>query len=264
MKTLLEKTLKDGSVLTVVRHVFPDEGTDVPEWLLPLFKFELPVCWHSYYDEVFGGHGDGCRDLLYAGLVNGVPCSRMWFGYSLRSGAGNFGNVMTLPDFRRRGIMRELLNLCAGDFQQSDALFCSCDAADTAAPAYASVGFRKIFGEVQHPMAIVHEGGDDFSVIAENAYREVAGAVVRPGTRADRFDCDKLLWYDPAVYGQTRDPEFPDYLSLWPQVLQGNAAVDVVQAQSGFCAGYSCRIRRRTTTLLHPRFAAYRTALEAL
>jgi len=108
MSDIFYRELKDGSRLEIYRFVFPDETDEVPDWLYPFMIHELPSCWHVYYEQVLSKKHPNCRDFLYAGMVNDVPCSRMWFGYSQKTLSGNFGNVMTLPEFRRRGIMLSL------------------------------------------------------------------------------------------------------------------------------------------------------------
>lgn len=259
MKILTETKLDDGRILQIVRAVFPEDNGIAPDWMLKLFQDDSPECWVQYYGDLFQNGNPDCRDYLYAGLVDGIPCSRMWFGYSQRTRAGNFGNVMTHSEYRRQGIMRRILAFCADDFFSSDALFCSCDAAKTAAPAYASVGFKRIFDETKSPMAIVQKDALPFPMIAEKAYADPAGAFVREGTLCDRFDCDKLLAYVPAVY--ETPARGADYLTCWRLVRLGEAKITVLEARSGFCAGYACRTGQGCTAVLHPAFAAYRDLL---
>lgn len=262
MNVFRQVRLKDGTVLEVFRFILRGKPEDMPEWVLPFARYDLPDCWGSYYSDLWEGTHDGCCDYLYVGCIGGVPCARMWFGFSLKTGSGNFGNVLTLPGYRRRGIMRVLLELCVADFHESGALFCSCDAEDSAAPAYAAYGFRKLFSETLHPMAIVAKTVPDFAAVVEKAYGRTGSAFVREGTFSDRFDCDKLLWYAPEVYGKVqRHPEFPDYLTLWPWASKNRVQIPVLETVSGFAAGFAFLRSGSPFVFLHPAFEDYRAVL---
>ena len=263
MANIVKMRLRDGATLEIFSVTQPFSGGAFPGWFPGVFQFEMPKCWQLYYDEVFLDRTPGVRNFLYVGRVNGTPCCRMWFGYSLATGAGNFGNVFTLPAFRRRGIMSEMLKICTRDFFDCGAIFCSCDAADTAAPAYERAGFRRIFPPAEPPMALLRDAGGSFEAVAAEAYRDASGASLRDGTLADRFDCDKLLRYAPEVYGRlVPEGKASSYLSLWEEyVRSGMAKVKVLVARSGFCAGYIYSLDGGIGGLLHPRFAMYRDLL---
>ena len=271
MECLLAKTLQDGSALCVLRFVFPGE-TSYPEWLPGVFEDDAPADWSGYYRDVFSGaSADEITDVVYVATVDGAPASKMWFGYSRRSRIGNFGNVVTRPEFRRRGLMSENLKLCVADFLASPALSISCDAAATAAPVYHAAGFEWLFGEKHHPMAMVKLETGSFSRLLEQAYGNADGAVVRVGRRGDRFDCDKLLAYAPCVYlgGERRtllSPWIPDYLNAFQHVQAHRASLAVVESRAGFCAGYAwtaeCAPGRNVLDfVVHASFAAYAPAL---
>ncbi len=265
MQKIFERKLNNGMMLEIVRIISPDEcrGKLQPDWVLSFFQHNLPKCWQLYYEDIFAGKVQGVRDYMYAGLADGVPCSRMWFGYSERNGSGNFGNVETLPEYRRRGIMRDLLNQCVSDIRKSGAVFCSCDAAPTAAPAYASAGFQRIFPEGQPPMVFVQPRAGAFSDIVKKAYSSTGNAKIRQGTLSDRFDCDKLLMYAPEVYGKVIPrKDIPMYLSLWQEyVCTGKTRVAVLETETGFCSGYAAWIDGEPYCILHPHFVAYKNDL---
>lgn len=262
MDTSAPILLRDGSALEIDRFRFPEDAGRVPEWLHAFAPVRLGERWQVYYQEVLAGEHPDCRDFLYVGRVNGTPCSRMWFGYSLHSGCGNFGNVRTFEEFRRRGIMRKLLEQCVADFYGTDALFLSCGAAVTAAPAYAQAGFQRIFTEDKNPMVIVNRKERDFAAILRRAYGDTAGAAIRPGTPGDRFDCDKLLAYAPEVFEKIpTDPQIPDYLTLHCHEKRENRPIQVLETRSGFCAGYAWSGEAGELVMLHPAFESYRTAL---
>jgi len=89
-------------------------------------------------------------------------------------------------------------------------------------------------------MAIVRNDISDFSDIGKSAYCGTDHAVIRPAEFSDRFDCDKLLAYMPEIYGKAeRDAEFPDFLSQWVPVCMRRARLNVLEAESGFCAGFA-------------------------
>lgn len=262
MSLLAQVPLKDGAILDISRFIIKGRQDDLPEWLLPFAKHDLPPYWGEYYTDLWNGEHENCCDHLYTGSVDGIPCSRMWFGYSLKSRSGNFGNVLTLESFRRRGIMGILLDFCVKDFYESGALFCSCDAAPAAAPAYQAAGFRRIFSETEQPMAIVSRTEKDFASILQKAYGSTEDAFIRKGSFNDRFDCDKLLWYAPEVYGKVQKHElFPDYLQLWSWAKKHSAPLCVLETSSGFCAGYAVRSSGTPFVFLHPAFERYRQDL---
>jgi GNAT superfamily N-acetyltransferase len=264
MTKIETRRLRDGATLEIFGASQPLSGDVVPDWFPRAFQLEIPRCWQLYYDEVFFDRTPGVRNFLYVGRIDGVPCCRMWFGYKLETGAGNFGNVFTLPKFRRRGIMREILAVCTRDFFASGALFCSCNAAAAAAPAYEQAGFRRIFPPDKPPMALMRDCGTTFAAVAEEAYRDPSGAAIRDGNLADRFDCDKLLRYVPEVYGKLAPTgKAASYLSLWEEYVRfDRAKVKVLVARSGFCAGYLYSLDGEPGGLLHPGFERYRKALE--
>lgn len=260
----VKRTLRDGGILEIFRFEFPSDCGNVPDWLPPLFQQELPEYWHSYYQEIFRKPVDDVISYCIAGIVDGVPCCRMWFAFSGKTGSGNFGNVLTLPQFRRRGIMKELLELLAADFARSGALFCSCDAASAAAPAYEKAGFTRIFPPGEPPMVLMRPGVGNFSELLEKAYGDTSGAIIRPGVFADRFDCDKLLMYAPEIYGKvSMPPEVSSYLSLWYEhAAPGKCTVKVLESRSGFCAGFAFSMTNgRSGIILHPRFSRYEETL---
>ena len=258
------KRLRDGATLEIFSAAQPFPSA-VPGWFSGLFQFEIPKCWQLYYDEVFMDRTPGVRNFLYVGRVDGTPCCRMWFGYNLATGAGNFGNVFTLPEFRRRGIMREVLSVCTRELTQSEALFCSCDAVATAAPTYERAGFRRIFSPAVPPMALMRDSAVSFGEVTAAAYRDASGATIRGGTLADRFDCDKLLRYAPEVYRKIAvEGKAPSYLALWEEYVRFDRAnVKVLVARSGFCAGYAYRLDGEPGGLLHPGFETYSEQLRA-
>ena len=259
------RRLRDGATLEIFSAAQPFFAA-VPEWFSDLFQFEIPKCWQLYYDEVFQNRTPGVRNFLYVGRANGTPCCRMWFAYNQTTGVGNFGNVLTLPEFRRRGIMREVLSVCVRDILNSEALFCSCAAAEAAAATYEQAGFRRIFSPEMPPMALMRESvAPSFGEVTEEVYRDAAGATIRDGTLADRFDCDKLLCYALEVYRKIPvEGKAPSYLALWEEYVRfGRANIKVLVARSGFCAGYAYMLDGEPGGLLHPAFEAYREQLRS-
>jgi len=261
MTRFFEKNLKDGSRLELFVLRFPG-CSGVPDWVKALFgapdgsgwgasepsgrRYLKTDGWERYYHDMFSGaSADECTDFLYAALVDGVPAGRMWFGYSNRTRCGNFGNVETFPEFRRRGIMREELQQMAADFGESNALFVSCGAADTAAPAYAEIGFKRILGPENHAMALVKPEAGSFAEILKKAYGNNRNAVIRAGKRGDRFELDKLLAYAPEIeFQRNRERNMfsqliPDYMHAFQHVVPEHSALSVVESAAGFCAGFA-------------------------
>lgn len=278
MDSVIEKRLKDGSRLQLLRLVFPGAAV-YPEWVRNLFGAPeasgwgrdsgLNLCgWEKYYCDMFtGASGEECTDYLYALAVDGKPASRMWFGFSNRSGIGNFGNVVTFPEFRKRGLMSLALEACTADFAASKALLLACSAAPAAAQAYEAAGFQRIIDPESSPMALMKPGTGTFAEVLERAYGNSENASVRSGKRGDRFEIDKLLGYVPAIYRGKKPANLfcnwiPDYLHAFQRVRPGSSAISVIESASGFCAGYAYaeRCLPEVTPLMftvHPDFLRY-------
>lgn len=200
--------------------------------------------WRLYYREALAGHNaPEVIDHLYLAEVDGVFVARVWFAYGIRSGRGNFGNVYTEQEFRRRGLMNELLKPCARDFQDSPARMLCCASGDKfAVQSYLKYGFKLIYGGEVGPLCLCK---NDFFAEAEAAFADLSGLSVRPGRLADQFECDKFLKYIPAMLHNPRAhrigpaAKISEYRIAFQEVLSGNGVVNVVETPRGDVAGYA-------------------------
>lgn len=111
MKTTTQ--LKDGRALTlqVIRSIPEDRYTEIAE----LFRHKRPYLAHYDDFRARGSRGkiEGLEWRTYVGIVNerivGIVCTWEYDGF------GILGHVFTLPDFRRLGVARAIL-----DFQNRD------------------------------------------------------------------------------------------------------------------------------------------------
>lgn len=61
--------------------------------------------WRIYVHNAFhGANLPEIRDYFYFAEVNGTVAARLWFAYAPGNDFGNFGNIFTLHEYRRRGI----------------------------------------------------------------------------------------------------------------------------------------------------------------
>lgn len=218
--------------------------------------------WRLYYREALAGHSvPGVIDHLYLAEIDGQFAARLWFAYSTRTGRGNFGNVFTEPEFRRRGLMNTLLQYCVEDFQASPArMLCCSSGSKYAVKSYCRQGFKLIFPGETGPLCL---SKSDFYREAAEAYGSLEPLTLRPGVLADQFECDKFLFYLPEMYGQEFNrrtgpaARISDYRTAFQEVISGNAVLQVAETSRGDIAGYAFAVREYNQNcmdyVIHPK-----------
>lgn len=222
-------------------------GADLGYWLADL---------HARFS---GEYRNECTDYFYSARVDGVFAARLWFGFSRRSGLGNFGHVCTEPEFRKQGILNLLMKRFVRDFAVSGAKMVGCEAGNPiAVRSYVSHGFQLPYGGESGPMFY----GGDFLDWAEDAFSG-SGVIkaIRQGTAGDQFDCDKFLSLSPAVH---ENPEcrlllLPDFRTALLEQHAGSTVVCVAENDRGIPVGFAF-IRRCGPVsimdhLIHPGWA---------
>ena len=254
MDVMLEKTLSTGEKLRILRFVTPEEIPErVIRYWIASFGFDTYrkavfslTYWRLYFREVFAGNfAEETVDHIYVAEVNGEYAARMWFAYSKRTLHGNFGHVFTEPEFRKRGLMGELLKVCIADFHASPAtMLCCASGNEGAVRAYVNHGFELIYGGKTGPLALVKDG--TFATTTAKFFDPAGGpCTIREGSIGDQFECDKFLAYNRNVYLGKRNFRrgtanlVPDFCSAYQETLSGNGKVFVAENAHGAIAGYA-------------------------
>lgn len=218
--------------------------------------------WRLYYREALAGHSvPEVIDHLYLAESEGQFAARLWFAYSTRTGRGNFGNVFTEPEFRRRGLMNTLLQYCVEDFHASPARMLCCSSGNKyAVKSYCRQGFKLIFAGETGPLCL---SKSDFYREAAEAYSSLGSLTLRQGVLADQFECDKFLFYLPEMYGQEHNrrtgpaARISDYRIAFQEMLSGNAVLKVAETGRGDIAGYAFAVREYNQNsmdfVVHPK-----------
>lgn len=258
MELLKEKTLPDGRTLRLYRQITPDSDP-VPERLIRYVISSLGFdsyrkyvheqnYWRLYYRAAFDG--EGAVDHLYIAEVDGTFAARVWFAYDPVSGYGNFGNVFTEPEFRRMGLMSELLPYCVQDFYDSPAKLLCCGTGNQfAAASYRKCGFQMTYGGETGLMHIIDpKAGAHFSDLEKAAFDGSKVQRVRVGTAGDQFPCDKFLVYTSALHGTPRGTSGPDsyvsdYRTVWQDHKNGNAVTAVAENGTGTVCAYAYAVK---------------------
>ncbi len=255
MNLLESGLLKDGRPFELWRIVTTEKNPAPPEvvryWMGSTgydayrdYTF-VNVYWRIYYREALVGNLlPQVVDYLYLAKVDGVWAARLWFGYSLKTGRGNFGNVFTEPEFRRLGLMGMLMNYCVADMRASSLRqVCCCTGSAVAARAYCKLGFEMIYGGETGPLCFSKVGG--FQAEVQRCYGDHPCVRIRDGEIGDQFDCDKLRPYTKEMMDFPRQnlvtPAYwlSDYRSAFQEVMGGNGMIKIQETDSGAACNYA-------------------------
>lgn len=254
-----EKTLASGEKLRILRLVMPSE-TPVPERFKRYIAASLGYdsyyravseinYWRLYFRSAMDGNG--AVDHLYLAEVDGALAARAWFAYSRRSGYGNFGNVYTEPEYRRRGLMNKLMEPLMRDFYASDAkMLCCATGSEFAAQVYFKHGFHAIYGGKTGPLcALKKEYGSHFLDLQNSAFDGSPVQVIRVGAIDDQYDCDKFLAYHEQLWGKgmfrPRGPAslIVDYRTAYQETRRGNGTVAVAENGKGTIVAWAFALK---------------------
>ena len=140
MKIITQKKLAGGETLTVTHWCSPEPAPrKYLDYVIASFGVDHPKnnlhnhgVWRAYFHDAMSGVAyPEVIDHWFFAEINGECAGRIWFAYSPRTGHGNFGNVQTEPQFRRRGIMDALLTPCMEEFRRSPATMLCCASGNT-------------------------------------------------------------------------------------------------------------------------------------
>lgn len=200
--------------------------------------------WRTYFrDAMSGTYFPDVVDHWFFAEVDGECAGRIWFAYSKKSLRGNFGNVMTEPAFRNRGIMRELMKHCMDAIRRSPANMLCCIASKKITPVYLKYGFQLIHGGESGPLCFIKDG--TFASEAEQAFSGNRIMEIRPGEISDQFDCDKFLIYTPELWKRVLPVQagpaahISDFRLAFQEKLADNAVVYTALNKQKACCGYA-------------------------
>ena len=197
--------------------------------------------WRIYFHNAFkGANLPEIRDFFYFAEVNGTVAARLWFAYAPANDFGNFGNVFTLPEFRRRGILRKMMPHFARDFGSSSAKCLACaTGSEFAARTYMDYGFQLVYGGTVGTMALVKKEYGSFNELDRKLLADVSFVRFRDALKSDQFVIDKFVRYSQAFRGVTVYSQMLDFRCCMLEYLNGNGVMRVGENSSGIAAGFA-------------------------
>lgn len=214
--------------------------------------------WRIYFHDAFAGKNyPEVIDYFYCAEVNGEIAARMWFAYAPASNFGNFGNILTVPEFRRRGILRRLMPHFLKDFEESPAKCLACATGTPfAARTYMDYGLKLIYPGTTGSMALVKPEWGSFNELDARLFADAAPIRFRPGVLGDQFRIDKFLRYCRAFHEEPPRSQLMDYRCCMQETLNGNGRIAVAENAAGAPVGFAWTGffdgLQRMTFLLHP------------
>ena len=226
-------------------HVYrPEEGmTEGGKALACMLSDESPG--KSYADvmrlRVAGALTDACTDTYFVALDGDTCVSRLWNGWGKHEGAiGNFGNFLTLEEYRGQGIGTQLLKTWYQDLQRRDdkplALFCT--SAPQAALMYEKYGMRPIVKGADYGPSYMPLGDSpaDFDAFCDAYYQPASALSVKPATFEWRHEIDLLLKF--ALLQRGLPFGFDGMPSLEQALLTAPDQTELLFTERGRCAGW--------------------------
>ena len=215
--------------------------------------------WRIYFHDAFAGKN--CPEIMdhfYFAEVNGEIAARLWFAYAPAGDFGNFGNVLTVPEFRRRGILRRLMPHFLKDFEESPAKCLACiTGSPFAARTYMDYGLKLIYPGSVGPMALVKPEWGSFRELDDRLFADASPVRFRRGVLGDQFRIDKFLCYCRAFHEEPPKSQLMDYRCCMQETLGGNGRIAVAENTAGAPVGFAWAGLvdglQRMTFLLHPR-----------
>lgn len=212
----------------------------------------------SYADamraRVSGALAGECADTYFVALDGKECVSRLWYGWGTHEGAiGNFGNFLTLEQYRGQGIGTRLLELWYADLQARNdlplALFCT--SAPKAAPMYAKYGMRPIADGATWGPSFMPLGKSParFADFCESYYQPSSCLISRPATFAHRHEIDCLLKFALLARGESLG--IGGVPSAEHAILYAPDRAEMLFTEHGACVGW----RVDGPAQMHPQYA---------
>ena len=209
MDILLETTIESTGEKLVISHWCSPEAAPrkFRDYILSSIGASNPHSglyslngWRGYFSDAMAGRFyPEIVDHWFFAEVDGECAARMWFAYSNSTLRGNFGNVLTEPQFRQRGIMTVLLKFFASEFQKSPVeMLCCASGNPYAVKSYLKTGFELPYGG-ETGVLCIRKNGTFLEETAKVFRKDSKVTLVRPGNIGDQFDFDKFLAYTPEL-----------------------------------------------------------------
>lgn len=227
-------------------HVFrPSQGmTEAGKALAFMLSDESPG--KSYADamraRVSGALALACTDTYFVALDGDDCVSRLWYGWGTHGSAiGNFGNFLTLEEYRGQGIGTRLLEMWYADLQsRSDlplALFCT--SAPKAALMYEKYGMRPIAQDAAYGPSYMPLGKSParFADFCDQFYQPSSYLISRPASFAYRHEIDCLLKFALSVRGESLG--IGHIPSAEHAILYAPDRAQLLFTERGTCVGWS-------------------------
>ena len=200
----------------------------------------------SYADamraRVLGLLAGECTDTYFVAHEDGACVSRLWYGWGTHTDAiGNFGNFLTLEEYRGQGIGTRLLEMWYADLQsRSDlplGLFCT--SAPKAALMYEKYGMRPIAQDAAYGPSYMPLGESParFADFCEAYYQPASCLISRSASFAYRHEIDCLLKFALSVRGESLG--IGDTPSAEHAILYAPDRAQMLFTERGTCAGWS-------------------------
>ena len=253
MELVADKVLANGETLRIWHWKAPEE---MPQryfsYILASFAGLGGLAnfygsgWASYIRATTEGKEyPAIKDHWLIADVDGVSAGRLWFAYSSKTGRGNFGNIATEPNYRRRGILKELLKAFKAEADKCDDMrMLNCvTGKEYAADSYRRVGFETVNGARVGVMCYCKNS--TFKQESETAFRGTEIANIRPGERKDQFDIDKfLLFQDVIRYNDYHNfigytTWYAEFRLIYQEAMNGNGVVMVAENKQGTIVAYA-------------------------
>ncbi|MBO7296488.1 MAG: GNAT family N-acetyltransferase [Clostridia bacterium] len=227
-------------------HIFrPEEGkSKAGDALSFMLAEESPG--KSYADamraRVSGALVGECTDTYFVALDGDDCVSRLWYGWGTHESAiGNFGNFLTLEEYRGQGIGTRLLEMWYADLQARDdvplALFCT--SAPKAALMYEKYGMRPIAQDAAYGPSYMPLGKSParFADFCDQFYQPASCLLSSPASFAYRHEIDCLLKFALSVRGESLGiGEIP---SAEHAILYAPDRTQMLFTERGTCVGWS-------------------------
>ncbi len=222
----------------------PDEGeSDAGQALSRMLAKESPG--KSYADamraRVSGALASECTDIYFVALDGDDCVSHLWNGWGKHADAvGNFGNFLTLEEYRGQGIGTKLLELWYADLQarpnQPIGLFCT--SAPGAARMYAAYGMKPILKDAQYGPSYMPLGDSptDFAELCRTYYQPSDALISMPASFEWRHEIDLLLKF--ALLQKGLPFGFEGMPSLEQALLSAPEKTELLFTLQGRCVGW--------------------------
>lgn len=193
--------------------------------------------------RVKGELADICTDNYYIARDGEKCVCRLWTGWGKHNDAiGNFGHFLTLPEYRGKGVGRQVLKLWAQDiFSRSQlplGLFCTATASIT--EIYRPYGFREIAPDRQggYLYCPLGDSPQTFEELCNNYYKPSEILMHKPASMEFRHEVDCLLRFALSLYG---DDDFAvgEYHYLEELINLNPKRVGMLFSKDGHCVGWT-------------------------